>query len=322
MQRSERLALAALAAILAISAGWWAAALWPLPPGAPDWVVRARLACFGNARGELPNGGGWLLLLGSPPAMLAALFILYGDAVRRALGALGARPAGRAAAALFALAVAGTMAASGARAAAAAGIAWPATSGLLSAGDAARTAAGAAAPEADPALLRRLDRAAPPLRLTDQHGRAVSLDDFAGRTVLVAFAYARCHTICPVIVQETLAARREAAAAVEGREGDVVALVVTLDPWRDTPARLPHIAASWAMADGELLLGGSVADVEAALDAWEVPRGRDPRTGEIDHPSLVYVVDREGRIAFGVPGRRDWIRVALAASGPGTTLHF
>jgi hypothetical protein len=38
------------------------------------------------------------------------------------------------------------------------------------------------------------------------------------------------------------------------------------------------------------------------LDAWEVPRSRDLNTGEVTHPSLVYVIDREGRIAFAATG--------------------
>jgi hypothetical protein len=37
--------------------------------------------------------------------------------------------------------------------------------------------------------------------------------------------------------------------------------------------------------------------VEAALDAWDVPRTRDLATGEVTHPSLVYVIDAAGRIA-------------------------
>ena len=43
-------------------------------------------------------------------------------------------------------------------------------------------------------------------------------------------------------------------------------------------------------------------DVEAALDAWEVPRRRNERTGEVTHPSLVYVIDEEGRIAYASTG--------------------
>ena len=72
---------------------------------------------------------------------------------------------------------------------------------------------------------------------------------------------------------------------------------MTLDPWRDTPARLPHVARRWGLGADEHLLGGSVMDVEAVLDAWRVPRARNTRTGEVVHAPVVYVVDRSGRLA-------------------------
>jgi cytochrome oxidase Cu insertion factor (SCO1/SenC/PrrC family) len=54
-------------------------------------------------------------------------------------------------------------------------------------------------------------------------------------------------------------------------------------------------------------LSGPVPDVEAALDRWGVTRTRDPRSGEITHPQVVYVLDREGRIVFSVTGDADAI---------------
>ncbi len=82
----------------------------------------------------------------------------------------------------------------------------------------------------------------------------------------------------------------------------MAAVVVTLDPWRDTPGRLPYLASKLGLEAGERLLGGEVEDVEAVLDRWEVPRRRDLRTGDIVHPPLVYVVDPAGRIAYSASG--------------------
>lgn len=82
-----------------------------------------------------------------------------------------------------------------------------------------------------------------------------------------------------------------------------VALILTLDPWRDTPSRLPEMARSWGLpAADAFVLGGAVQDVERTLDAWEVPRTRDLTTGEVVHPALTYVVDRDGRIAYATNG--------------------
>jgi len=84
-------------------------------------------------------------------------------------------------------------------------------------------------------------------------------------------------------------------------------VVITLDPWRDTPARLPHLARQWGLEGVGHVLGGSVEQVEAALDGWSVARRRDPRTGEITHPALVFLVDAGGRIAYASNGSPEAI---------------
>src|SRR5690606_35522391 len=106
------------------------------------------------------------------------------------------------------------------------------------------------------------------------------------------------------------------SAAREVPEIQPAVLVVTLDPCRDTLSRLPHIAASWDFGEDAYLLGGDVTTVEAALDAWEVERSRDERTGDIAHPSLAYVIDREGSIAFVTTGITTQVVEALQLLGP------
>jgi protein SCO1 len=278
--RDERIALAGLGAILGITVWWWALALWPVSGGGPEWLVRARAVCFGIDASGLPDAGGWVGLIGSPLGMLAVLLVGWGGTVRRGLASLAGSRAGRAilagSVALLALGLAGT----GVRVASAAGGVV-----LLDGAD--------DVPETYP----RLDRDAPPLALTDQHGGTATLARFEGRPVLLTFAYAHCATVCPVLVQDALHAQREDGA-------EPVVLVVTLDPWRDTPARLPHVAAAWGLEGDAYLLGGAVADVESVLDAWQVPRARDPQTGEVSHPALTYVIDADGRIAYASTGAR------------------
>jgi cytochrome oxidase Cu insertion factor (SCO1/SenC/PrrC family) len=154
---------------------------------------------------------------------------------------------------------------------------------------------------ADVARLKRLDRPAPALGLVDQRGATISLAALRGRPVLVTFAYAHCQTVCPLVVQEVVRARER----LTDRDPQVV--VITLDPWRDTPSRLPAMARQWELPDDAYVLSGPVPDVEATLDRWGVTRTRDPRSGEIIHPQIVYVLDPDGRIAYSVTGDADAI---------------
>jgi len=276
--------LLALALILAITVAWWALALWPLPADAPAWLEQARLVCFGSTRETLPSAQGWLLLIGEPLAMLGLLLAVWPDTMRRAIGALWRPRIGKLAVATMALAL------------------------LTLAGTAAVRARSSAGEPFDPtggAAAERLDRPAPPLDLIDQHGRSTSLESFRGRPVLVAFAYAHCVTVCPLIVHDALLAHRDVPEAE--------LLVVTLDPWRDTPARLPSIAQAWGFGPGVHLLSGDTALVQRTLDAWEVPRWRDMATGEVTHATFVYLVDRAGRLAWRSPSRADSVTALLRA---------
>jgi cytochrome oxidase Cu insertion factor (SCO1/SenC/PrrC family) len=124
----------------------------------------------------------------------------------------------------------------------------------------------------------------------------------------VTFAFAHCRSVCPLVVREAVGAQRllreRAASGALARERVPRVVVVTLDPWRDTTARLPHLAREWGLGEDGFALSGGVDEVNALLDRWGVARERDARTGDVAHPPLVYVLDAEGRIAFASTGGR------------------
>jgi protein SCO1/2 len=133
--------------------------------------------------------------------------------------------------------------------------------------------------------------------LVDQNGQPFSLASLDGRGALVTFAFAHCETICPLVVRSSLGARDELAEQM-----DLALVALTLDPWRDTPSRLPAMAEQWAVAEDDFVLSGPVPAVEAALDAWNVARVRDEQTGDVTHPALVFIVEPDGTVAYGSTG--------------------
>jgi len=285
MTRRGALAVGTLAAILAITASWWALALWPTGGAGPAWLERTRVACFGTFDTGLPNAGGWVLLIGEPLGMLGVLVTVWGEALREGVSGLRRSVVGRAA---IGLTVAGVLA------------------GIAAAGVRVREAV------AEPPVLlggglpaTRLDKLAPSLRLVDQSGAAVDLGQFRGRPVLVTFAYGHCETVCPLVVADAV------RAVAEMKDRGPILLIVTLDPWRDIPSRLPHLAEQWRLPADAHVLGGEPGVVEAALDAWQVARSRDEATGMIVHAAPVYVIDRAGRIAYVAAGRTEDLVVLL-----------
>jgi cytochrome oxidase Cu insertion factor (SCO1/SenC/PrrC family) len=73
------------------------------------------------------------------------------------------------------------------------------------------------------------------------------------------------------------------------------------------------MADEWRLAGDARVLSGEPAVVERVLNAWRIPRIRNERTGDISHPSLVYVIDRRGRIAFVLQGGTESIVAAVRA---------
>lgn len=282
-------ALGALLMVLAIAASWWALALWPVGPDAPQWVLRTREVCFGAKVNALPDAGGWLLLIGQPLGLIVLLAAVWGAELRAGLSMAMARMAGQ-------LAVGAVLAAL--------------VAGLGSAVVRVRAADGepfSTGASDIAARLTRINDVAPRLALSDQFGAEVTLDAFRGRPVLVTFAFAHCQTVCPLIVADVMSARHQ----IEGEPPAV--LVVTLDPWRDTPGRLPSIAAAWKLDGDARVLSGPPDDVERVLNAWRVPRVRNQKTGDIAHPSIVYVIGADGRIAYVVSGDTQAIAAAVRA---------
>jgi len=276
----SRFVLGAALAWLAITLALWALAFAPLPEP-PVWLARARSVCFGTLPNGLPDTYGWVSLIMGPLSMLGFLLVAWSHEIVANVRWLASKAWGLAALGLY-LAVP------------VAGLAWVGQRVVAAAEVQASFGGPPVSAEPLPAGYARGSDPAPGLTLVNQHGQTVSLDDFKGRPVLLTFAYAHCTTVCPVLIDSV----RSAAGALRDVQPAVV--VVTLDPWRDTPGSLPRLAESWRLAalPRAHLLSGAPHEVQAVLEAYEVLIQRIPNTGEIIHPGLVYVLDPQGRMAY------------------------
>ncbi len=137
---------------------------------------------------------------------------------------------------------------------------------------------------------------APVLALVDQDGRAFDLASVRGTPVLVYFGYTHCPDVCPATVG--------VLNQVIGRAGRPVrAIIVTVDPERDTPAALKSYLEYLPAA--YIGLTGSASAVKTAADAWGVTYARID-TGSASgygmaHTAEVYLVDADGLLRAHYP---------------------
>ncbi|MGZ8457856.1 MAG: SCO family protein, partial [Gemmatirosa sp.] len=133
----------------------------------------------------------------------------------------------------------------------------------------------------------------------------------AGTVRVVAMVYTSCHATCPLIVGDL---KRIEASIPADRRDDVGFVLVSLDPARDTPARMAEWArrtrlddTRWTLLNGD---ADAVREVAAALGVRYQPQTRPQANAELAHTNVVTVLD-----ATGAPVHQQ---VGLGAAANGT----
>ena len=101
--------------------------------------------------------------------------------------------------------------------------------------------------------------------LVDENGDTVSMSDFEGKVVVVAFLFTRCPDICPV-VSANLAFVEQELGDLHG--SSVQILTVTVDPWTDNASVLNNYASTREL--GWPHLTGAVEDLEPVWMNFDV----------------------------------------------------
>ena len=140
-----------------------------------------------------------------------------------------------------------------------------------------------------------------PFELTDQTGHRRTDTDFRGKLVVLYFGYTYCPDVCPTELQSISLALDKLGAMAES----VQPLFVTVDPERDTPARLADFVSSFHPR----LIGltGSLADIRKTAIAYRTffvkNSASKPGDYSVDHTGFIYLVGKDGRyLGFLPPG--------------------
>jgi cytochrome c biogenesis protein CcmG/thiol:disulfide interchange protein DsbE len=144
----------------------------------------------------------------------------------------------------------------------------------------------------------------PAIPLVNEYGQKTSLAAYKGKFVVFAPAMTLCAEVCPMTtgsLMDFLGRLRK-----EGLASKVVVAEVTVDPWRDSPARLR--AYKRLTGADFTMLTGSVANIrrlwkKLGIYFERVPEGKppaidwwthEPETFDIQHSDGVFVLDPSG----------------------------
>jgi protein SCO1/2 len=140
-------------------------------------------------------------------------------------------------------------------------------------------------------------------KLTSSKGD-ISLSDYRGKLVVLYFGYTFCPDICPA----TLANVGQALRKLGAKADDVQLIMISLDPARDTPAKLSeYVAHFYPSFIGVTGSDEKIAEVASLYGIFYEKHAGSASTGYlIDHTATLLVLDREGRLKlvfpFGVTG--------------------
>ncbi len=132
--------------------------------------------------------------------------------------------------------------------------------------------------------------------LQDKAGEAVSWADFKGKWRVVYFGYTFCPDACPTDLGVLTRGLTKFAKADPELASTVQALFITIDPERDTPARVGEFAAFFSPT--MIGLTGKPEAIDRATKAFAVyhARGKDMPGGYImDHSRIAYLFDPDGK---------------------------
>ena len=136
------------------------------------------------------------------------------------------------------------------------------------------------------------------LSLTDQDGKARTLEEFKGKVSVVFFGYTQCPDVCPATMAELAQIKKSL-----GKEGErLQGIFVTVDPQRDTPAILQSYMANFDPSF--VALYGTPEQTKAAAKEFKVfyaiSPGKTESSYTVDHTAGSFVFDARGKVRLFV----------------------
>jgi cytochrome oxidase Cu insertion factor (SCO1/SenC/PrrC family) len=130
---------------------------------------------------------------------------------------------------------------------------------------------------------------APGFRLVNQFGQPMSLSQFRGKVVILAFTDSQCTTICPLTTDSMIEARDLLGAA-----GDQVQLLgINANPAATSVSDVMSYSRAHGMVNQWDFLTGTPAQLKSVWKAYHIYV--QIQAGQVDHTPALYVIDQHGR---------------------------
>lgn len=150
-----------------------------------------------------------------------------------------------------------------------------------------------------------------PFELVAPDGTHVTDAQLRGKWLLVFFGYTFCPSVCPTTLGQIAVALAELGDA----SADVQPVFITVDPQRDTPAKMGDYAAAF---DPRILaLSGSSEAIAAVMEAYGAYAMRRGAGADylVDHSTYIYAMGPDGRFVRGFDSEATGAEIAQTLRG-------
>jgi cytochrome oxidase Cu insertion factor (SCO1/SenC/PrrC family) len=133
------------------------------------------------------------------------------------------------------------------------------------------------------------NKPAPDFQLRNQFGQPMSLSQFRGKIVMLAFEDSECTTVCPLTTQSMLEAKQLLGPAGSG----VQLLGIDANPDAISTADVLSYSRTHGLVNQWNFLTGSLADLKATWTKYDI--AVQIEADQIDHTPALFVIDQQGR---------------------------
>ncbi len=130
-------------------------------------------------------------------------------------------------------------------------------------------------------------------KITEQNGKTISLNNLAGKPLLVSMFYSSCPYMCPLIIDTAKAVQHELSAQEREKLG---VLMISIDPKIDTPKVLQALMIKRKLDSKQWILARADENDVRAIAALLNVRYRELEGGDFNHTSVLILIDSQGRI--------------------------
>jgi protein SCO1/2 len=149
-----------------------------------------------------------------------------------------------------------------------------------------------------------------PFTLTDQDGKPFRVAQLRGKVVLMFLGYTFCPDVCPLSMSKLTRVKESLGAA----GGKVQIVFITIDPERDTPARMKSYVDNFpGRAIG---LTGTRSQVDQVGRLYRARFRKGEARSDTDylmaHTAYLYVLDGKGKVRYMFPPDTEQALLATA----------